>query len=190
MSAEQASSSQNKIGVFPYIIAGMSFIPLIGVLFGVIAIVWGIIALNRGGKRLIIIGLLGITLTVTLYSSLYYFGFVKRGGIYDDLRKDLAQNNLNSLVQTVEFYKTQHGSYPDTLKTLESAAPQGSFVFITDPTDIENQPPREFYYQPVEGNKYYLRGVGADGQAFTADDIVPQIASGANSQVGLLIDKQ
>ena len=105
MSAQQASSDQNKIGVFPYIIAGMSFIPLIGVLFGIIAIVWGIIALNRGGKRLIIIGLLGITLTVTLYSSLYYFGFVKRGGIYDDLRKDLAQNNLNSLVQTVEFIK-------------------------------------------------------------------------------------
>ena len=188
--SDQASSSQNKIGIFPYIIAGMSFIPLIGVLFGIIAIIWGITTRNRGGKRLIVIGLLGIALTVTLYSALYYFGFVKRGGLYDELRKDLAQNNLNALVQSVEFYKTQHGRYPDSLKTLENTAPQGSFVFITDPTDIENQPPREFYYQPVGDNKYYLRGVGTDGQAFTADDIVPQIASGANSQVGLLIDKQ
>ena len=188
--SDHTTSPQTKIGIFPYIIAGMSFIRLIGVLFGIIAIIWGLILLKRGGKRLIIIGLLGISLTVTLYGSLYYFGFVQRGGVYDELRKDLAQNNLNSLVQTVEFYKTQNGSYPDSLKTLESAAPQGSFVFITDPTDVTSQPPREFYYQTVGTDKYYLRSVGPDGQPFTDDDIVPQIASAADSKIGLLTEQQ
>lgn len=54
------TDSSEKLGTFPYVIGGMSFIPLIGILFGFVAIVWGLVTKKQGGKRLAAIGAGGI----------------------------------------------------------------------------------------------------------------------------------
>src|SRR5215469_1981759 len=77
---------EEKLGAGAYVLAGMSFIPLIGVVFGLIAIGRGIFTGRKGGKLLALIGAGGICFTIILYGSLFYFGFVQRGGIYDVLR--------------------------------------------------------------------------------------------------------
>ena len=41
---------------------------------------------------------------------------------------------LGSLVQSIEFYKVQHGAYPESLDALQASLPKGSFVFIVDPS--------------------------------------------------------
>jgi hypothetical protein len=64
----------NRSDVFPYEIAVLSFVPWIGVLFGITSIIWG--ALKKKPK-LKVIGFVGIFMTV-LYGSLYYYG-IKRG---------------------------------------------------------------------------------------------------------------
>jgi hypothetical protein len=51
---------QEKLGAFPYVIGGLSFIPMLGVLFGVIAIIWGLVTKKLGGKKLAIVGACGI----------------------------------------------------------------------------------------------------------------------------------
>src|SRR5471030_1682346 len=113
---------ENKsLGRFPFVVGGLSFIPMLGVLFGLVAIVWGLIARKRGGAKLALVGAAGIGFSIVLYGGLFYFGFVQRGGIYDDLRARMAQNNLNALVQSVEFYKLNHGEYPDSLQILQSS---------------------------------------------------------------------
>jgi len=171
-------------------VGGLSFIPLVGVLFGAAAIAWGLLTKRRGGKALVLMGLAGIGLTVTLYGGLFYFGFVQRGGMYDGLRAKLAQSNLDSLVPTVEFYKLSHGEHPESLEASRSSLPKGSFAAlnVSDPRMISSgEDGQSFYYKRVDPNHYYLRGLAPDGKPFSPGALVPQVSAPA-AQLGLLTD--
>jgi hypothetical protein len=106
----------DQLGAAPYVVTGLSFIPLVGVLFGIAAIVWSLVTTKAGRLKLALLGGGGILFTIVIYGGLLFFGFVQRGGIYDHLRARLAQGQLYSLVQAVEFYRLQYGRYPDTLQ--------------------------------------------------------------------------
>lgn len=186
MSKDQKSE---KLGIFPYIISGLAYIPLFGIPFGITAIIWGLVKKKIGGMRLVFIGSGGLIVTAALYGSLFYFGFVERGGIYDKLRVDLAQTNINQAVQSIEFYKLQNGHYPKSLEILEQSLPKDSIITLHDPigTIGFNSKPRYFYYELIDQNHYYLLSVGADGHSFTDDDILPTVKS--KNDIGLLIKK-
>ncbi len=177
------------LGAFAFVIGGMSFIPLVGVFFGLIAIVWGLVTKKTGGKKLALIGGGGISFTILLYSALFYFGFVQRGGIYDELRSRLSETTLTLLVQTIEFYKAQNGKYPESLEVLKNSLPEDSMVFIFDPAEAVKmgEQPRHYYYELIDSEHYYLLGLGADGQPFTPDDLLPKVEVDAQSKVGLII---
>jgi hypothetical protein len=182
--------AEERLEGIAFVIGGLSFIPLLGIPFGIVAIVWGFSTKKSGGKKLALIGGLGILVTVALYGGLFYFGFVKRGGIYDDLRAQLAQSTLYSVVQAIEFYRVQHGSYPESLKALQESLPKDSTVFVFDPSDVKFAGrSRYFYYERVGADHYYLRGVGRDGVPFTADDILPQVQMTPGSKIGLLVER-
>ena len=186
MSPNSEKTSENKkLGTIPFVFSGMSFIPLIGVLFGLFAIARGLITKRDGGKKLALVGGAGIGFNILIYGALFYFGFVQRGGIYDDLRTKMAQSNLNALVQSVEFYKIQYGEYPDSLEMLKSSLSKDSsqVIFVIDPRALMSG--RYFYYQKVGSNHYYLRGVGPDGSPFSPGALIPQTPGGAAS-IGLL----
>lgn len=182
------TEQKEKLGAFPYVIGGLSYMPLVGVLFGIVAIVWGLVTKRSGGKKLALIGGGGISVTVILYSVLIYFGFAQRGGVYDDLRANLSETTITSLVQAIEFYKTQNGKYPESLEILKKSLPENSMVFVRDPTGVSiSGKQRYYYYEVVDNEHYYLLGVGFDGQPFTQDDVVPKVHVGPHSKVGLLI---
>jgi hypothetical protein len=155
---------------------------------GLIAIIWGFFTNRRGGRKLLIVGAAGIIcLTIIPYSALYYFGYVQRGGIYDDLRVKLAQTELNSLVQTIEFYKLAHGEYPESLEILKSSLSKDSLVAVNDPRLVRNKTEnKNFYYRKVDSGHYYLRGVAPDGMPFSPGALVPQLGE-STTQLGLLI---
>lgn len=185
---QKEENHQKKLGVFPFVIGGMSFIPLIGVGLGVIAIIWGLVTRKAGGKTLAIVGACGILFTIVLYSALFYFGAVKRDGVYDELRLKLSESLLTSLVSSIEFYKLQHGQYPESLEALQKSLPKNSTVSVFDPTDVKiGGKPRYYYYERIDADHYYLLGVGRDGQPFTDDDLVPTIEITPHSKVGLVI---
>lgn len=172
------NNTQEKMGFLPFVFGGLSFIPLCGVPFGIISILWGLLTKKRGGKILALIGVLGIGFTVALYGGLYYFGFVERGGVYDSLRTQLAETNLLPLVQAIEFYKVQNGNYPADLPELVKSQPENQSVIIYDPTSMtgQNTRVRLYYYEVLkDGSGYYLLGLGVDGKPFTSDDILPKI---------------
>ncbi len=181
------SEEKEKLGTFPYVIGGISFIPGIGIIFGVIAIIWGLVTKKLGGKKLAIIGACGIGFSIILYGSLFYFGFFQKGGMYDDLRVQLSKNTITSLVQAIEFYKTQNGQYPESLEVLRNSLPENSMVFVHDPTDVKmGGEPRYYHYELKGDDNYYLLGVGPDEKPFTSDDVLPNIEINQNSGVGLL----
>jgi len=181
---------RGKLGVAPFVVSGLSFIPLVGVLFGVISIVWGLFTKKPGGRILAGIGAAGIAFTVVLYGALFYFGFVQRGGVYDELRNKAAQYTINSLVPAIEMYKIQFGHYPESLDELKNSLPSNSLVVIYDPRFVRAGEPHKFYYERVDDNHYYLRGVGPDGVPFSKDDIVPQIPTASEGKLGLLLERQ
>jgi hypothetical protein len=182
------NEKQEKLGAFPYVIAGASFIPAVGVIFGIIAITWGLATNKLGGKKVAVIGASGISLSLVLYGSLFYYGFVQRGGVYDDLRSQLGESTISSLVQAIEFYKTQNGRYPDSLETLRNSLPENSMVFVFDPTipQLGNEQ-RYFHYELVDQSRYYLLGVGPDEKPYTTDDVLPNIEKNPRGKIGLLI---
>src|SRR5665213_890697 len=93
-----------------WVFGGLSFIPLIGVLFGVIAIVFGI---NKKIRGQIFLGIAGILVTVIFYGSLFYFGFVAKTGVYADIKVQLASQIINTDAGQIALYKQQHnGTLP------------------------------------------------------------------------------
>jgi hypothetical protein len=124
---------------------------------------------------------------VGAFAALFYFGFVQRGGVYDGLRLQLAQSQLNQLVPYVELYRTQRGSYPETIDQLTEIIPPVTVVGAYDPSAPPTGAPRKFHYERVDADHYILRGVGADGEVFTEDDIVPQGFEAGG--LGLLLER-
>lgn len=175
------SEKEHKLGAGAYVVGGMSFIPLLGIVFGIVSIIWGLITKKSGGKTLALIGALGILFTMVLYGSLFFFGFVQRGGVYDDLRKQLAETTITPLVQSIEYYKVQNGSYPPDLETLHQSLPKDAMVIVVDPSKVilDDTDSVYFYYENL-GDTYYLLGTGMDGLPFTDDDILPKVAPRGN----------
>jgi hypothetical protein len=181
--------SRKPVGCLPYVIGGASFIPLVGVFFGIVAIIWG--AIHRV-KSLVIVGIAGICFTIILYGSLFYFGFVHRGGVFDNMRAQMAVTMLNSTVKEIEYYKLQHGHYPTSLKEIVSTDNSMMPVAI-DPTKImgtETKDPYFYYELSGDGTHYFLRSVGPDGIPFTSDDILPSIPDAERKNIGLLLRKE
>jgi hypothetical protein len=176
------------LGCAPYAIGGASFIPLVGVLFGIIAIVWGI---ARRSWQLIVLGACGILVTIVIYSALFYFGFFHRGGVFDELRSKLAVTMLNECVKEIEFYKLGHGRYPASLSDLDPKD-KTQFPKTFDPTIIDLNPKRDrhFFYQlDSSASFYFLRSVGPDSVPFTPDDIIPTIPEDERTKTGLRLQK-
>jgi hypothetical protein len=90
---------------------------------------------------------------------------------------------LNSLVKNVEFYKLQHGQYPDNLQQLledDKLAP------ITDAIQSVQGRENSYYNYQRSGNKYLLFSSGQDGLPNTKDDLYPQVTIGDSSKIGLV----
>ena len=160
----------------PYAIGGLSFAPFIGFIFGSVAVVWGLALWKTTGKRLVVIGLVGMLFSFALQAGLYRVGFIGRDGIPAPARDPLAQGALNALVHQLEAYKARHGRYPVTLVALSKSAGADQ-VLIYDPTfaPASGEPRRLFHYRRLKnGDGYYLLGVGADGKPYTGDDLLPE----------------
>lgn len=177
---EQPKESTGCLG---YVVGGMSFIPLIGILFGIIAIIWGFIAKN---SKLKYVGAAGILFTVLLYGSLGYMGLVQEDGVYDELRTTMAKTQLTSAVQAIEFYKVQNGAYPETLEILQKSLSENSMVFLNDATQVNMDEVKLYYYKVIDDNSYHIRSYGRDGVINTEDDILPTPIE----NIGLVTDYQ
>lgn len=177
---------RKELGALPFVVAGLSFIPLLGVPFGLVSIAWGLLSKKAGGKKLAVVGASGIAFTAVIYSVLNFWGSAER---FKDARSKAATSAVTSLVQSIEFYKTQYGRYPEMLDGLRKSLPATATVFTIDPSGVgTGDGPTDFHYELADENtRYYLLGVGPDGLPFTDDDILPEIDMRPPSRVGLKV---
>jgi hypothetical protein len=127
------------------------------------------------------IGIFGILFTIGIYSFLFYY--VKHGDLSKKGFAELSQMQLNSLVKDVEFYKMQHGQYPDSLPQLLSDDKLAPVNDVIQSVQMRQDP--YYNYQKV-GDKYLLFSSGQDGIPHTSDDLYPQITISAGSKIGLI----
>lgn len=151
------------LGIVAYVLAGTSFIPLLGVLTGLGAIVLGVVTRRWWAA---VLGVAGILFSVVLYGGLFYFGFVANYGPYYELKKQLAAQLLDSTQGEILIFYTQQRRLPATLNELRQSAPMGR-AMVDDPWM------RPFIYRPEPDGTFELRSVGPDGVVDTPDDVWP-----------------
>jgi hypothetical protein len=163
----------------PYLLGLLCLIPLIGAFVGLGLLLYGL--LKYKDKWLSIIGAAGIVWTIIVYSTLFYAGI--HASIFKKGFEDISQMQLNSLIKNIEFYKLEHGQYPDSLKQLlndDKLAP------IYDPVQgLQTKPNTYFDYEKV-GDKYLLFSSGLDGIPNTKDDLFPQLTITDSNKIGLI----
>jgi len=96
---------------------------------------------------------------------------------------EISKMQINELVMHIEFYKLQHGHYPDNLPQLQEA---DGLVPITDAA-IGMQTKIVYYNYEKIGEKYTLFSSGMDGIPGTGDDFYPQISIPDSNKIGLII---
>jgi hypothetical protein len=184
-------ADENKVGTLPYVFSFFSFIPGIGLFFGLGFIVYGLTTKKVGGKIVAGIGTVGILCTILIYSLIVY-QFI-HGGIFFKGFSKMTESNLSDVVVHIEFYKTQNGKYPESLEVLQQSLPKDSIIQmeVIDMTNpglpASGKKANYFYYQVADSDHYYLLGVGPDGIPFTCDDLLPKLDPAMKT--GLLIKK-
>ena len=157
----------------------LGLIPLVGAFVGIGLLLLGIFKYRD--RKLIIIGIAAFSFTVLIYSSIYfYFNYSTQA------RKDFsvfAQPAMDHLIKDIEFYKTEHGIYPDSLSQIIA---EDKFASIYDPIPGKQQINEgEFYYKKLD-RKYYLFSSGIDKVPFTSDDIFPSLSFFDSTRTGLI----
>ena len=153
----------NSLGVVAYVLAGTSFIPMLGLITGLGAIILGVVTRRWLAA---VLGVAGMLFSVVLYGSLFYFGFVANYGPYHELKKKLTVQLLDSTQGEILIFHTQQGRLPTTLTELRQSAPLGR-AMTDDPWM------RPFIYHPRPDGTFELLSVGPDGVPDTDDDIWP-----------------
>jgi hypothetical protein len=164
-----AINTRPKTPLILYFVSLLSFIPLIGFFVGIAVAAFGIFKYRNW--IIVCIGLAGMVFTFGMYG--YLFHSMKTGGQFDQSKIELAKLNLNSLVEDIEIYKVQYGSYPHDLKELQKV---NGLSFVNDPITMGDDKPFDtyFYYEPTDSN-YHLFSSGFDRKPFTPDDIYPTV---------------
>jgi hypothetical protein len=176
MAKEKAKAQKSGLAIASLVLGIVSFIPLVGVLLGILAIIFGIVSFskikkeNLGGRGFaiagIILGILGLLISVLVYGVLFFmlFNSDKMGGAFNEPRIELTKQIMIGDAGMLELYKKAKGSYPETLSQLED------FNYTYYPTDHFLT---EFEYNvSSDGQSFTLKSAGPDKMFDTADDIL------------------
>jgi hypothetical protein len=163
----------------PYLLGLLGIIPLVGAFVGIGLIFFGLFEYKD--KKLTLIGLAGVLFSVFVYGSLAFYSNSDDKKI---MMAPFVKDELNSLVKNIEFYKLEHGTYPDSLLQLMN---DNTTVFIADPTQDFPKGDSSYYRYKKTDAGYYLFSAGVDGVAGTKDDIFPKPLKMKKGTTGLLL---
>jgi hypothetical protein len=161
----------------PYLLGLLGLIPIVGAFVGAGLILGGAIAYKSW--RLIVVGVLDIALTsifcvvmvrYVMHNAKDWNWFQEQTGVIS------ARKSLTRTAKKLEFYKFEHGDYPDSLNQLTT----DEWSNIIDPMQ---QGFKFFQYQHL-GHHYELFSVGRDHIPHTGDDIYPRIPDSGRIRYG------
>src|SRR6186713_2352289 len=114
MEIEFENTKADYFNFFKTHYAAECLIPFIGGIIGLGLLLYGL--LKYKDKWLSIIGAAGIVWTIIVCATFFYVGM--HTSIFKKGFADISQMQLTSLIKNIEFYKLEHGQYPDSLIQL------------------------------------------------------------------------
>lgn len=158
-----------------FLLAGASFIPGIGVVFGAAAVTWALV--SDRPRALVAAGLAasGAFLNM-LGGGLLVWRLGHDNPAYAAAGAARARGDLGKLVVALETYRREQGRYPARLDAFTQLPYSLRLVNIQDFSAGVFSRPREYHYDLApDGQTYTLFAVGADGRAGTTDDVFPDL---------------
>jgi hypothetical protein len=159
------------------LVAGMGFVPLLGLPFAIFAIAWGLLIRKRCGAKLVIFGTAGPILSSALFVGIAFVGsMIFYGPSAKERTNKFLAPRLMGVGEEIEAFKKASGRYPAKLNEM---AQSPRYLLAYDPfqsTQVTKGYTKQptFYYQRLsDPSGYYLFSVGEDGKPFTSDDMLP-----------------
>lgn len=171
---------KDKSGKHLYSWGWIGIIPNFGFIAGLILLYKGLF--NYKDKKLVVIGIADILFSIIFWSVLFYQ--MNHGDWFSDSNSKFAQTELNSIVKDIEFFKSQNGSYPESLYQFNKT---DQLIFINDPFLLTNLDTmnRNFNYKKIR-DKYTIFSVGVDRIPNTLDDIYPTVTNDDTIKFGFI----
>ncbi len=192
MANPDKSNYRNRISKLVYIPAILSIIPVIGIPFGISALLWGISDWKIGGKKAVTVAILGF-LSSLLFGWYVYsmVDTVLTSASYIETKTEVTKASLAYVMRYIEYYKLGHGHYPnslDELREIDFKFAERAFIDgFTTPWIIPRlSGGQQFFYEVQEdGNSYDLFSAGPDKIYHTQDDIYPVVLDEYRHILGL-----
>ncbi len=166
-----------------FLLAGLSFIPVLGFFFGSLAAGWGLISSRPRALVAAAVGATGAVLNMAGLIALTIFTLRDRPE-FAAAKLAATREGLREVVEALESYRDREGNYPADLNILVQQAGRRP-VYPVDPS-AGFFPPRFFEYRlGPDGLSYQLFSVGPDRQAGTEDDIYPELPDSLRDRAGL-----
>lgn len=149
----------------PYYLVLFCFIPIIGGVVGLIALLLGLVEYKN--KILMVIGILGISAT-----AMYFVNVVEKSKQFlhsYEVKKLTAELRLNEIANSIEAYRLVHEVYPSNLGVLRFDELNLIDPFLEHSEKTTN---KKFVYVKIDSG-YKLFSVGPDGKKSTPDDVYP-----------------
>ncbi len=179
MDVNSEKEYEEPVGCLGFAVGLLSFIPGLGLVFGLVGLVWGFKVNNLLLKWTAIVS---IVLNVLGLSFMYYKNYVEVGGQMDTKREQIAKQNMYNLVPLIEAHKAKTYFYPKSLKTIAYQLPKAQRGIVFDATQWTSRSNMELdlnkenlilHYEIIGADEgFHLRARGRDGKLNTEDDVL------------------
>lgn len=169
-----------------YLLAGLSFIPVLGFFVGSVALSWGLLSTRRGAGRAIAISATGALLNLVLVIVVSIT--MTRDPAFQQTNLQRIRQDLERVVLALEESHARSDAYPETLEALQRERGPLHPLQVIDlgPGVIRLAMPQQFHYIVApDRSSYDLFSVGPDGKPGTNDDIRPVIPDSLRDRTGL-----
>lgn len=164
-------------------LAALSFIPGFGFLIGAAAITWALITSRSRARLALAIAAIGFLGNIVLSVLIYRYAMTDPATA--ELRRRMVAIELGRVVEAVDAHKAEHGRYPSRLEAIVALPKLRRPVSIFDQSAGISFNPKPFQYIVTpDGEHFGLFAVGADGEPWTEDDILPELTDSVLATTG------
>jgi hypothetical protein len=156
-----------------FLVAVLSFVPILGIVFGGAGATWGLVSSRPRAIRAALIAMTGALLNIVVM-FLLGMGVGAKPAAALQARHDLTQTELLAVVVALEDYHAAEHAYPPSLQVLQRRMLPRRIVPTMDLSAGPLHFPHEYRYVVApDGETYDLYAAGPDNVAGTADDVRP-----------------
>lgn len=167
-----------------FVIAALSFIPVLGIFFGGAAATWGLVSKRRRAMLAAMIAMAGALANM---GGLVVYAVRSGGGSggMSGLWVETAKIELTGVVMDLEKYHAREHAYPASLHALPGYGGRFQLRKLLDQSGGPLVQPHEFQYiLSADGETYDLFGTGPDNTPGTADDVRPVLTDSLKAHSG------